>query len=101
MPAILKIHGGHGQVSEGHHDTQRFANPCRQGACDAVIPQDRRCLSRNGVLPCPDNLQALASHCKRYVNREVGSLLTVAPFIGNRVIAITLCRARGWYSTAL
>ena len=29
------------------------------------------------VLPCPDNLPALASHCKRYVNREVGSLLTV------------------------
>src|SRR5437899_7877203 len=22
------------------------------------------------VLPCPDNLQALASHCKRYVNRR-------------------------------
>ena len=29
------------------------------------------------VLPCPDDLQALASNCKRYVNREVGSLLTV------------------------
>jgi hypothetical protein len=74
MPAILKIHRGHGQVSEGHRDTQRFANPCRRGACDAVIPRDRRHLSRNGLCQCPDNLQALPSHCKRYVNQEVGSL---------------------------
>ncbi len=46
-----------------------------------VILQDWGCLlglsEEKRVLPCPDNLQALASDCKRYVNREVGSLLTV------------------------
>jgi len=42
-----------------------------------VILQDWGCLRRNGFCHAPDNLQALASHCKRYVNREVGSLLTV------------------------
>ena len=42
-----------------------------------VILQDWGLSQEKRVLPCPDNLQALASHCKRYVNREVGSLLTV------------------------
>ena len=53
MSAILKIHGGHGQVSEGHHETQRFANPCRQGGCDAALSQGRRCLSRNRFCHAP------------------------------------------------
>src|SRR2546428_11254084 len=33
MSAIVKIHGGHGQVSEGHHETQRFANSYYAGDC--------------------------------------------------------------------
>ncbi len=60
MPAILKIHRGHGQVSEGHHDTQRFANPCRQGACDAVILQDRALSDRDRALSLTRHLQVLS-----------------------------------------
>jgi len=82
MSAIVKIHGGHGQVSEGHHETQRFANSYYAGDCGCgfLTLRDSAGLGlseEKRVLPCPDNLQALASHCKRYVNREVGSLLTV------------------------
>src|SRR5207249_4474721 len=33
MSAIVKIHGGHGQVSEGHHETQRFASSYDAGDC--------------------------------------------------------------------
>ena len=60
-----------------------------------VILQDWGCLRRNGFCHAPDNLQALASHCKRYVNREVGSLATPARFLGKGVIAVKLCGAPG------
>ena len=100
MSAIVKIHGGHGQVSEGHHETQRFANSYYAGDCGCgfLTLRDSAGLGlseEKRVLPCPDNLEALASHCKRYVNREVGSLATPRVSLGKGVIAVKLCGAPG------
>ena len=100
MSAIVKIHGGHGQVSEGHHETQRFANSYYAGDCGCgfLTLRDSAGLGlfeEKRVLPCPDNPPGTCIPLQTL--REPGGRLAVngARFIGNRVIAVTLCGAPG------
>src|SRR5438552_3919089 len=48
------------EQTQGHRFTQKFSNPCSQGACDAVILQERALSDRDRALSLTRHLQVLS-----------------------------------------